>query len=177
MRYSTAAKLALAVSVGARAFAQHVHTDSDPAANFGSYKTFAWKSEKIDTPDPALNNPLVQSKIHVEIENQLKARGLKLAQGNPDIWISYRFGTGIERQVIDYPFGGWRWGGWARDVVFSDKGTLVLDVADGARQQMVWRAVCVDLASSGVKLDDHLPKDVQRAFDQFPIKKIKGKKK
>jgi hypothetical protein len=168
---TAAAKLVLAVSIGAQAFAQRVHTDQDPAAAFGTYRTFAWKSAAINTPDPALNNPIVQRKIEAEIEKQLMERGMtKATSGPPDVFISFRLGTGFERQVIDYPIG-WRWGGWRREVVFSDKGTLVIDVADAARRQMVWRAVCVDTAANGNKLDDHLPKDVRKAFDQFPVKK------
>jgi hypothetical protein len=173
MNYRTAAAtLVLAAAAGAQAIAQQVHTDSDPAAAFGSYRTFAWKSERITSPDPALNNPIVQSKIHAEVEKQLAARGLTLATGNPDVWVSFRLGTGMERDVIDYPIG-WRWGGWRREVVFNDKGTLVIDIADAARQQMIWRAVCIDTASNANRLDDHLPKDVKKAFDQFPVKKIK----
>jgi len=172
MTRSTAAKIALVASISVSAFAQHVHTDSDPAASFGSYHTFAWRSEAINTPDPAINNPVVQRKIEAEVEKQLMARGLtKATGGQPDVFISFRFGTGFEREVIDYPFG-WRWGGWRRDVIFNERGTLVIDVADAARRQMVWRAVCVDIRSNGNQLDDHLPQDVKRAFDKFPVKKM-----
>jgi hypothetical protein len=171
MKLSTTVKLALAMAVGIQAFAQRVHTDSDPTAAFGNYRTFAWKSAAITSPDPTLNNPIVQHKIEAEIEKQLAARGLtKATGGQPDIYISFRLGTGFEREVIDYPVG-WRWGGWRREVIFNDRGTLVIDVADAARRQMVWRAVCVDTAANGNKLDDHLPKDVKKAFDQFPVKK------
>ena len=160
----------LAIAVGGQVFAQQVHTDSDPAAAFGTYRTFAWKSTRITSADPALNNPIVQHKIEAEIEKQLYARGLTKATGNPDVYVSFRLGSGIERDVIDYPVG-WRWGGWRREVVFNKQGTLVIDIADSARRQMVWRAVCVDTASNANKLDDHLPKDVKKAFDQFPLKK------
>jgi hypothetical protein len=174
MKHSTAAALILAAGAAAQAFAQHVHTDADPAAAFATYKTFNWKSQKITSPDPALNNQLVQSKIQADIEKQLMARGMTKTDGNPDIWISFRLGTGFERQIIDYPYG-WRWGGWRPEVVFSDKGTLVIDIADGARSQMIWRAVSVDVASSGVKLDDHLDKDIEKAFEKYPVKKVKKK--
>lgn len=171
MKIATAAKFALAASITAQAFAQRVHTDSDPAAAFGTYKTYAWKSAAMNTPDPALNNPIVQHKIEAEIEKQLNERGLtKATSAAPDVYISFRLGTGFEREVIDYPIG-WRWGGWRREVVFNEKGTLVIDVADANRRQMVWRAVCVDTAANSSKLDDHLPKDVKKAFDQFPVKK------
>lgn len=172
MNHSTTIKAALGLTLGLQAFSQQVHSDSDPSANFGGYRTFAWKSGQITTRDPALNNPIVQHKIEVEIERQLYARGLTKADAGarPDVFVSFRLGTGFERQVIDYPVG-WRWGGWRREVIFNDKGTLVIDVADSARRQMVWRAVCIDTASSGNKLDDHLPKDIKKAFDQFPLKK------
>ncbi len=150
-----------------------VHTDADPGANFAAYQTFAWKSAKVTSRDPALNNPIVQRKIEVEIEKQLYARGLTKANPGalPDVYVSFRLGIGFEREVIDYPVG-WRWGGWRREVIFNDKGTLVIDVADATRRQMVWRAVCVDTAANGNKLDDHLPKDVKKAFDQFPVRTI-----
>ena len=165
-------KLAFGLSLCLQAFAQQVHSDSDPAANFGAYHTYAWKSALVTSRDPALNNPIVQHKIQAEIEKQLATRGLVKAMGSgvPDIYVSFRLGTGFEREVIDYPVG-WRWGGWRREVIFNDKGTLVIDVADASRRQMVWRAVCVDTASNGNKLDDHLPKDVKKAFDRFPVKK------
>lgn len=165
---NTITKIALGLSLGTQAFSQQVHTDSDPSAAFGAYRTFAWKSVGITSKDPALNNPIVQHKIEAEIEKQLYARGFSKAPGGA--YISFRLGTGFEREVIDYPVG-WRWGGWRREVRFNDKGTLVIDVADAARRQMVWRAVCVDTASNGNKVDDHLPKDVKKAFDHFPLKK------
>ncbi len=168
---NTITKIGFGLSLGMLAFSQQVHTDSDPGANFAAYRTFAWKSVRITSKDPALNNPIVQHKIEAEIEKQLYARGLtKATAGAPDIYVSFRLGTGFEREVIDYPVG-WRWGGWRREVRFNDKGTLVIDLADASRRQMVWRAVCVDTASTGNKLDDHLPKDVKKAFDQYPIKK------
>ena len=165
------AAITLGLALGMQAFAQQVHADFDPAAHFGDYRTFAWKSARITSRDPGLNNPIVQHKIEAEIEKQLYARGFTKAAGGPvDVYVSFRLGTGFEREVIDYPVG-WRWGGWRREVRFNDKGTLVIDIADAGRRQMVWRAVCVDTASNGNKLDDHLPRDVRKAFDQFPIKK------
>ena len=65
---NTITKIAFGLSLGVQAFSQQVHTDFDPSAAFGTYRTFAWKSARITSRDPALNNPMVQHKIEVEIE-------------------------------------------------------------------------------------------------------------
>ena len=71
---------ALAVLLTAHvAYAQKVSVDSDPAAPFATYKTYAW----VDgTPAP---NPLNEDRLHMSVDAHLALKGLRMNTTNPDL--------------------------------------------------------------------------------------------
>ena len=100
----------------------------------------------------------------------MKAKGLTEATGRADLNAGYLLGA-RDKTDIDVVPAGWRGRGRRRVVHHSTQGTLVLDLRDAARNQLVWRAVCTETASDPGKIDDRIGKDVKKAFEKFPPKK------
>ena len=62
--------LVLAALTAGVVYAQHVNTDSDPAAPFATYKTYAW------TPGTASAVSLTEQRIHDGVNAQLQGKGM-----------------------------------------------------------------------------------------------------
>src|SRR5262245_39254636 len=89
------------------ALAQKVNVDFDKGADFSKYKTYAWA-----TGTPA-GNPMIHQRIIAGIEAQLAMKGLRKADGTPDIIVSYHAATDTQVSINTMgggPFGGWRFG-------------------------------------------------------------------
>ena len=161
--------LLLVSSVG---FAQKVNTEFDEAADFSTYKTFAWRQGRITSRHPALDNTLVEKKVRNLIEAQLTAKGLREVElaGNPQLVVSYVLGAANRREVDTVP-AGWRGLRTRRVVRKTTQGTLTIDLRDRARKELVWRSICTDTASDPSKFEKRLDSDVKKAFEKFPPKK------
>src|SRR5258705_13404254 len=77
MKIGTLAALALVMSTAA-AYAQKVNVDSDPAAPFATYKTYAWTA---GTPAP---NALSEQRLHASVDARLAGGGLAMNTTAPD---------------------------------------------------------------------------------------------
>ena len=161
--------LLLAFAAGA-ALAQKVHTEFDEAVNFAAYKTYAIRNGRIRAKDPSLNNSLVQKKIENALKTQLAARGLQEAAERPDVVVTYVLGAANTREVDVVP-AGWYGRGRRRVVTKHTQGTLVLDLRDAQKRELVWRATCSDTAGNPAKIEERIDKDVKKAFEHYPPKK------
>ena len=110
MRLSLTA-LMLAV-LPALAFAQKTTYDFDKDVNFASIHTYALKE---GTP---AGNPLIDKRLVEAIQSQLAAKGLKVDEANPDIWVVYHVSVDKKKELTGYTSGyggyggyGWRYGG------------------------------------------------------------------
>jgi hypothetical protein len=80
-----------------------------------------------------------------------------------------------QTSVEGYGYGygpGWRWSWADKDAqmnsVLQKSGTLVVDLVDARRNQLVWRGIAVD-ALDGRK-DSRIRKGVARMFAKFPVR-------
>ena len=64
------------------------------------------------------------------------------------------------------PYGGVR----RATVVYTD-GTLVIDLWDTSRKELVWRSQAVDSESDASKIAGHLDDMVKKSFEKYPPKK------
>lgn len=156
--------LLLAASV---AYAQKVSTDADPAAQFGSYKTYAWAS---GTPSP---NPLGEQRIHDGVMAQLAAKGLVQASGAPDLYVSTHLTAHEEKELVSNGFGygpWWGGGGYTTTSVHTYlKGTLLVDLYDAKTRKLVWRGTAVGTASDKPsKNTEKLNKALSKMFAKYP---------
>jgi hypothetical protein len=161
--------------------AQKTSYDYDKSANFASYKTYAFKD------GTKVGQPLIDDRIVAAIEAQLAAKGLKKVDANPDVFVVYHTAFDKQKDISTFSSGygggyggyGWRYGGgWAggtsttqvRDILI---GTLVIDLADAAKGQMVWRGMGVkevDTQAKPEKRDKSINNAVTKIFKNYPPK-------
>jgi hypothetical protein len=151
-------------------FAQKVNSDWDHETNFSNYKTYAW----LESKHPA-SSDLTNKRIIENIEKQLAAKGFTKASDNPDVLVVYN--AGVKEQVsvqgYDYGYGRYRWGGGTTTYtkVVEMQGTLVIDLIDAHKKELVWRGTATDtLSDKPEKNIQKLEKTTQKMFKNYPPK-------
>lgn len=152
--------------------AQKVSVDYDKSMDFSKYKTYAWT-----TGTPAAN-PLVHQRIIAGIEAQLMAKGLRRADNNPDMVITYHTATDTQVSINTMgggPLGGWRLGMGTASVNKIPVGELVVDIGDANARRFVWRGTASGtISSKPEKNEKSLNKALAKMFENFPP--LRGKK-
>jgi hypothetical protein len=155
-----------------------VHTDHDPAVNFGAYHTYYWAQP------PELANPLVQQRIVAGIDARLRAKGWTRSEDIADIALVANVATS-EKQTLDTFYSGGsmgRWGyygagGWGGVGMGSATtrvntytvGTLVVDMFDAATKKAVWRGTAsATVPDSPQKVDTQVNAALDKMFADFP---------
>lgn len=162
-----------AVSVSA----QKVKVGADPAVDVSKYKTYAWSK-----PLPP-GNPFVQQTIVQSVEQALAAKGLTKVEANPDITITYYAAANSEMQ-IGYPSWANSMGSAPSTGIAVDsqtwavsKGMLVVDIADAATKNTVWRGSATQSLEHGPTgdpmkdaktVEKPIRKAVEKMFKQYP---------
>jgi hypothetical protein len=151
-------------------FGQKVQTEFDQSQDFSKFKTFAIRPGRINSPNPSLNNELVQKNLDADIEKYFGARGLTMASsGRPDLIVRYTLGTPRRVETEVYP-AGWRgWGSRVVKVPYTE-GTLVIDLRDPVTQSLVWRCIARDQEGDPNKIQSKLENMVKKAAQQYPPK-------
>jgi len=181
MKNLSALVLAVLIGVPAAAHAQKVNTDFDSAADFTAYKTYVYK------PDMVARSPLMDKRIVEGIAANLTTKGLAKVESNPDVYVSYH-GSVSEEVSIDtnnwgYGYGaGWRWGGYygptstSTQVRKYERGTLVVDIWDAKKNQLVWRGIASDtISDKPEKNEQKIKKALEKMFKKYPPQ-VKDKK-
>jgi hypothetical protein len=175
------AGLAAMVLVPALALAQKTSYDFDKGADFSKFKTYALKE---GTP---VGQQLIDDRIVAAIESQLGAKGLTKSAANPDLVVVYHVAFDKQKDISTFSSGygggygpyGYGWGGGfaggttttqVRDIVV---GTLVIDMADASKKQVVWRGMGVkevDTTAKPEKRDKSINNAVTKIFKNYPPK-------
>jgi hypothetical protein len=115
-------------------------------AQLAAYRTYVWAEQPPGT-DPVLYPPGVEKNVKDSVDRILQGRGYQLvgAADSPDFVVGWHAAvdTKLEQSYVDNHYG-YYWGPWgvggAQPVVTEyEEGTLVLDIADAARGELVWR--------------------------------------
>jgi len=155
--------LALAALTAGVAYAQHVNTDSDPAAPFATYKTYAW------TPGTASAISLTEQRIHDGVNAQLQAKGMTQVNSNPNVFVATHVTTHTVPQVIADGFGPWGFGGGMATVQTYTEGSLIVDLYDATTRKMVWRGVATATVSSKPEKNaEKIDKSLAKMFARYP---------
>lgn len=164
-------KLSLLLALAAvTAPAQKVHEEFDESIDFSRLKTYAIRNGRIRSKHPSLDNSLVQKKIENSLRTQLSTKGLQETSDRPDLVVTYVLGA-VDRRDVDLVPAGWRGMRTRRVAHRYTQGTLVIDLKDGPQGPLIWRATCTDTGSNPNKIEDHIDKDVKKAFEHYPPKK------
>jgi hypothetical protein len=175
-----AATIALVVAP-ALLLAQKTSYDFDKSANFAAYKTYAHKD------GTKVGQQLIDDRIVAAIDSTLAAKGFTKSD-KPDVFVVYHVAFDKQKDISTFSSGygggygpyGWGYGGgWGggttstqvRDILI---GTLVIDLADSAKGQMVWRGIAtkegVDVQAKPEKRDKNIVNAVNKIFKNYPPK-------
>lgn len=164
------------VVLAATAVAQKTNIDWDRSANFAEFHTYAWE------PSPHPAQGFWNQRIVDAVNRELQAKGLKMVDSNPDLWVVYSKSIHDQKQVVGtgYGFGpGWYWGYWGPNTVnyntyVTKQGTLVVEIADAKDHELMWRGSVTDtLSDNNNKNISKLDKAVAKLFRNYPPKQKK----
>jgi hypothetical protein len=165
-------------------FAQKVHVKFDRGVDFSKFKTYAW----LESKHPA--DGLWDQRVMAAIDRQLTRKGLTRVDGStsPDLQVVYNAGVKERTIVQGYDYGYvyteylyrrlygplWFWpvgpGSWVSEV--EKNGSLVVDLVDASREDMVWRGVAKDtLSDKSEKNEQKLDKGSRRCSRNIRQKK------
>jgi hypothetical protein len=175
MTFRTPLAVAALALLPALALAQKTSFDYDKTADFASFKTFTLKD------GTSVGDPLIDKRIVAALEAELAAKGLTKNDASPDVAVVYHIAFDKQKDITAWSTGGgpygYRWGGgWGTtDVRVSEilVGTLVVDVTDAKKNEIVWRGVGikeVDTQAKADKRDKNINSAVKKILKDFPPK-------
>ena len=148
--------------------------------DFSHIKTYAWQDPTA--PSLAQSNPFMHKFIQDEIEKRLTAAGVtKAAAGaSPDMFVTYHGSVmnnvQLQSDSFGYGFGGYGMGGWGMygygaagpvstttRVVEYLEGTLIVDIIDPMKKELVWRGSSTPILISDS--NDKTQKNISKALD------------
>lgn len=174
--------MALALCIAACASGPKVRVDADPSANLSSYKTFAF-FEELAT-DKSQYSTMITSRLKDATRRELKRRGYEEVEQNPTLLVNFNTNVENRTEVQSSPsasagFYGYRggaygaWGGYPADIYTThyQEGTLVIDVVDAEKKQLVWQAVAQGRLSKKAIENPAASIDalIAEMFEKYPV--------
>jgi hypothetical protein len=169
----------------------NVQTDHDSMADFNVFKTFAFAGLVEANKGGIYDNSLMEKRIESAVVRELTGKGLRQVglDEHPDLlshyWVSVQDKQRLESGGTSVGVGGYRGGrgggyGWGMSygggVTTQDykAGTLILDLVEPTKKELVWRAtISGTLQSSASENWELADKAIARAFEDYPpAKKI-----
>jgi len=173
------AAAAVVLMLPALALAQKTSFDFDKNADFTQMKTFALRD------GTKVNDPFIHDRIVAAIETQLREKGFVRNEADPDMVAVYHIAFDKQQDITTYSSGyaggygpyGYGWGGgfgttdtMVREILI---GTLVIDIADAKKKQIVFRGTGVrevDVQAKAEKRDKNVNNAVKKILKNFPPK-------
>jgi hypothetical protein len=176
IRASTrSALLALAACVAACASAPTLKVGWDQHADFSKYKTWAWR------PDGSIKDPVWAQRCRSVLADELKKHGLTESPDadRADLWAVVHARLSSETRVASYASDwGYGWGAygsaWAYDETVQYEvpvGTIVLDLVDSQKKEIVWRGRAngaIESNRTNEEREQKLISSLQQLFAGYP---------
>ena len=153
-----------------------VRTDFDPAADFTTFRTYAFAGMTDLNQGGVLNNSLVRKRLEQMVGQQLSSKGLRQVglDEHPDLLVHYWI-TIKEKQRVEStgsmvgPYGRRGYGGVT--TYDYEEGTLIVDLVTPSKNELVWRGSIVStLADSKEENLQMVNKAIAKAFEDYPPK-------
>jgi len=143
-----------------------VESDWDHDADFSSYKSFAWVlPENAD----ARANQIVENRIKSAVITNMEAKKLVEDNTSPDLHVTYMVNVQEQLDVSTTTYGYWRGSAVGDvDVYAYDQGTLLIDIIDVKKNQLVWRGTGTGVLASDAGSQANVDKAVQGILAQYP---------
>ena len=174
--------VALAFCTAACTSGPKVRVDADPSANLASYKTFAF-FEELAT-DKSQYSTMITSRLKDATRREMKRRGYEEVTQSPNLLVNFSTNVESRTDVQSTPsasggFYAYRggmygaWGGYPTDVhtTHYQQGTLVIDLVDAEKRQLVWQAVAEGrLSKKAVENPtESIDALIANMFEKYPV--------
>src|SRR5262245_46458009 len=128
-------------------------TDYNPTANFSRFHTYSWR---INTP---ADRGLMDERIIQSVNRELQRKGLVQVDQGGDLEVTYLISVGQRLEMSfpqldgvswddpnnpDWPFRNRPLYGQSTTAYGVPEGTIVIDLIDARKNQVVWRGISVD---------------------------------
>ena len=149
-----------------------VRADHDSQIDFGAYSSFALFERQGKQNRRPQMSPLVDRRIASSMAGDLKSKGFRPATAR-DADILVTFYTAVRERVVINRAGWYGWGrrGWRGGATWVNsfpEGTLVIDIIDRRKRELVWRGVGQGAFSSTNPSDEKVAKRVSKILQSFP---------
>lgn len=173
--------LSCAMAAAGCASGPRIVTNSDPAADWSSYRTFGFFAP-LGT-DRANVRSLMSNQLIDSTTREMQAAGFTFSESSPDLLINFLVATRETLQTrpstggsVHHSRGRYRtWSGWhastsTTEVVQRTEGTLAVDIVDRARNQLVWEAAASKRVTDSARAnrDQVLNDAIADIFARFP---------
>ena len=161
----------------------NVKTDFDPAADFTKFRTFVFTGLTDMNRGGVFDNSLTRTRIESTVARELNKKGLQQVplEQHPDLLVHYWIGVKDKQRVQStgptagaYTWrGGYGWGAGYTGVSTYEyqEGTLIIDLVQPAKKELVWRATMVaDLEDTAQENMELGKKAIAKAFENYPPK-------
>ena len=160
-----------------------IQTDFDRQANFSSYSSFAWYQVTDQNKRPTdVPSQIVDGRIRRAIEDNLRLKGFSQGEsGEADLLVTYYTSLSSQMQFHTtgwgYGWGGgpyWRfgygyWPGWTSTTVHTyHEGTVIIDIIDRGKNQLVWRGITTRVLNKKSHSDEEIERSMTRVLFDFP---------
>jgi len=142
--------------------------DYDRSTDFSRYRTYGW----IPAPEP-IGNAIVEKRLTAAIDDELAAKGMTKSD-HPDLLVSMhaQLTRQVEYETTGYGYGPGRWQTGSQTTREEIPiGTLVVDLVDAGRKELVWRGMArrvLDLMASPEAKEKATRDTVTRMFAAYP---------
>ena len=133
-----------------------------------------WYTSKMPDEDALSANPLVKKRVAAGVDKALQAKGYTLGTEDlVDFVVIIHAGQKEKAQIGNYGnYGYGGYGGYSQtDVYQYDETTLVIDIADAVKKEMVWRGQITGVVKENVdreKQQKNIDAVVEKMLDKFP---------
>jgi hypothetical protein len=175
--------LGFAVLLSACESTPRTRSDYDPAADFSAYKTFGFAADQPGNTGERYTS-LIMQHLRATSRVEMEKRGYVYTDDNPDLLLDFQLLT-QEKVRVD-SWGGspyWRgrygaWGGYDVDVRQYTEGTLLVDLVDARRKQVVWQGVAQGTVTEAKlkKIDERAPVVMAAIFSEYPFRAGDGRR-
>jgi hypothetical protein len=148
-----------------------VMQDYDPEYDFSKLKTFGF----LPLPEDAGIDQLNANRFGDAIKNEMTAKGYTVSE-NADFGVALLFGKQTKTNITSYGYGyGPYWGRYGGtgniDVSQYDEGTLIIDVIDMNKKELVWRGTGTGVIDPNATVEErtaNINNAVAQILAQFP---------
>jgi len=172
---------ALLLMLAGCATGPQIYSNSDPQGEFANYRTYGF-AEPLGTDREGYSSLLSQY-LKTAVSRELGARGYQQSD-NPDLLVNFYTESKerVQSTTTAAPgyggFYGYRrgyygvWGGYETRTIQYTEGTLVVDLIDARRKQLVWEGIAVDrVREENLRnLQNTIDQSVAQMFEQYPFR-------